>query len=337
MKVRKTLTVLFISFLTLGSLSYAKNVSNFKPVVLRFANQHPSDSTASQSDREICEEVKKATNGRVTIELYTDSSLGDYTSIFEEVMIGTIDMYHITAVETYDSKMSGAMLPYLGSNYEELAKAYSPDNYLYKTVAESAKKLGLHSFGFYCEGFSGIGVTQEITNPAVPEKEKGVIVRIPGLDNFALSAKELGFRTATIAYSDTYTGMQTGTVNGWVGGPPNLNYLYFRDIIKYYYHYQMTQEATQILMNENKFKSLLPEDQEVITKIIQEKCKESIELAKRDEEKYMKMMEDMGIKIVKFTPEELKGFAEAVRKNVWPELAKHSSQEFLDNILESMK
>ena len=59
MEVRKTLAILFTSFLTLGSLSYAKDASNFKPVVLRFANQHPSDSTASQSDREICEEVKK--------------------------------------------------------------------------------------------------------------------------------------------------------------------------------------------------------------------------------------------------------------------------------------
>ena len=337
MKFKNAVSIFLTGFFILGSLTYAKDAGNFKPVVLKFANQHPSDSTASNDDREICEEINKATEGRVKVELYTDSSLGDYTSIFEETMMGTIDMAHITAVETYDPKMSGAMLPYLGSNYEELEKAYAPDNYLFKTVSESAKKLGLHSFGFYCEGFSGIGVTKEIKDPAIPGKEKDVIVRIPGLDNFALPAKELGFRTSTIAYSDTYTSMQTGTVNGWVGGPPNLNYLYFRDVIKYYYHYQMTQEATQIFMNENKFNSLLPEDQVAITKIIQNKCKESLVLAKTDEEKYMKLMEDAGIKVIKFSDEERANFAKTIREKVWPKLTKHTSKKFMDNLLKSME
>ena len=116
--------------------SQSADPSSFEPIVLKFGNQHPTDSIASEADRRICDAIAEATEGRVTVELHTDSSLGDYTSIFEEVMMGTIDMCHITAVETYDARMSGAMLPYLGSNYEELAKAYDPDNYLYQTVYE---------------------------------------------------------------------------------------------------------------------------------------------------------------------------------------------------------
>ncbi|MDR1731241.1 MAG: TRAP transporter substrate-binding protein DctP [Synergistaceae bacterium] len=315
----------------------ALGADNFTPVVLKFANQHPTDSMASIADREICEEVKKATEGRVSLELYTDSSLGDYTSVFEEVMIGTIAMAHITAVETYDPRMSGSMLPYLGSSYAELAKAYRPDNYLFKTVSESAQKLGLRTFGFFCEGFSGVGVSKALTDANVPVKEKGVIIRVPGLDNFALPAKDLGFRTATIAYSDTYTAIQTGTVGGWCGGPPNLNYLYFRDVIKYYYHYQMTQEATQILINEKIFQSLLPKDQEAITKIIQQKCADSIKLAEEDDAKYMDMMKKQGITVVEFSDAERAIFAESCRKNVWPSLAKNTSQEFIDSILASIK
>ncbi|GFI60853.1 sialic acid-binding periplasmic protein SiaP [Clostridiales bacterium] len=313
------------------------SVEDFTPVTLKFANQHPSDSTASQSDREICEAIEEATEGRVKVELYTDSALGDYTSVFEELMMGTIDMAHITAVETYDARMSGAMLPYLGSNFEELGRAYSPDNYLFKTVFDVAQNLGIRTFGFYCEGFSGVGVASELTNPNVPGQDKGAIVRIPGLDNFALAAKDLGFRTSTIAYSDTYTAIQTGTVTGWVGGPPNLNYLYFRDVIDHYYHYMRTQEATQILMSEKTYQSLLPQDQDAITEIIQGKCKESLELAARDDAEYMQMMADMGITIVEFSDEERAAFAESCRANVWPQLAGNTSQEFLDNIEASLK
>lgn len=316
--------------------SQVTNKEDFQPVTLSFGNQHPVDSIATKADQEICDEIEVATEGRVKVQLYTDSALGDYTNIFEEVMVGSIDMAHITAVETYDARMSGSMLPYLGSNYEELEKAYDPNNYLFQTIFESAQNLGIRTFGFFCEGYSGVGVNKALQNPNLPNAEKGVVVRVPGLDNFAVAITELGFRTSTIAYSDTYTSIQTGVVDGWAAGPANLNYLYFRDVITHYYDYMTNQEATQILMNEKTFSSLLPEDQEAITEIIQGKCRDSFKLAAEDDEKYMKMMADYGIEIIRFTDEERQVFAEGVRENVWPKLAKNSSQEFIDNILESL-
>ena len=311
--------------------------NTFEPITLKFANQHPGDGTASKSDQAICDAIEAATEGRVKVELYTDSSLGDYTSVFEEVMVGTIDMAHTTAVETYDARMSGSMLPYLGSNFEELKVAYDPDNYLYKTVFEVAQGLGIRTFGFYCEGFSGVGTGPEVQNANVAGADKGVTVRIPGLDAFALPAKDLGFTTSTIAYSDTYTAIQTNAVQGWVGGPPNLNYLYFRDVINNYYHYMMTQEATQIYMSEKTWNKLLPEDQAAIDEIIKAECLKSFELAAADDANYMQMMKDAGINVVEFTDAERAAFAESVRTNVWPELAKNTSQEFIDGILESLK
>lgn len=311
--------------------------ADFKPIVLKFANQHPGDGTASKSDQKICDAIAEATEGRVTVELYTDSSLGDYTSVFEEVMMGTIDMAHTTAVETYDARMSGSMLPYLGSNFEELKVAYDPDNYLYKTVFEVAQGLGIRTFGFYCEGFSGIGTASAVNDPATPGVNKGAIVRVPGLDSFALPAKELGFSGSTIAYADTYTAIQTGTVTGWVGGPPNLNYLYFRDVINYYYHYMMTQEATQIYMSEKTWQKLLPQDQEAIDAIIKAECAASFELAAADDANYMQLMKDAGINVVEFTDAERAAMADAVRTNVWPQLAQNTSQEFLDGILASIQ
>lgn len=312
------------------------STEDFTPIVLKFANQHPGDSTATKSDQKICDAIAEATEGRVTVELYTDSSLGDYTSVFEEVMMGTIDMAHTTAVETYDARMSGSMLPYLGSSFEELAVAYDHDNYLYKTVFEVAQGLGIRTFGFYCEGFTGVGTSYAVNDPATPGAKKGAIVRVPGLDNFALAAKDLGFDGSTIAYADTYTAIQTGTVAGWVGGPPNLNYLYFRDVINHYYYYMMTQEATQIYMSEKTWAKLLPQDQEAIDKIIKDEIVASVELAKADDQAYMDKLAAEGIEVVTFSDEERAAMAASCRENVWPQLAKNTSQEFLDNILESL-
>ena len=117
------------------------DASSFTPVTFRFANQHPTDSIASEADRRICERIEKETEGRVKVELYTDSSLGDYTSTVQELMMGTIEMCHITAPDNYDPRMSASMLPYLGSNYDELKKAYARDGVLFQGVYEAAQKL----------------------------------------------------------------------------------------------------------------------------------------------------------------------------------------------------
>lgn len=342
--IRRTVACLLAGTVVLGLSACGKGAAevptdpaDFEPIVLRFGNQHPENSIANQADQRICDKIKEATDGRVTVELYSNNALGDYSSVYEECMIGTIDMAHISAVETYDARMSGSMLPYLGSNYEELRKAYSPDNYLFQTVSETALKQGLHTFGFFCEGFSGTATNRPVKDPDVSNVDKGCIVRVPSLDNFALAEKQLGFRTSTIAYSDTYTAIQTGTVDGTCAMPPNLVYQNFRDVTKVYYHYMMTQEATQIFMSQKTWEKLMPQDQEAITQVIQDECAASIDLAAEDDAKYMDLLQEANIEVVEFTDEQRAAFAQDCRENVWPKLAKNTSQEFLDNILASLK
>jgi len=310
---------------------------NFTPVNWRMANQHPNDSFVTAADQEIIDNIKEATNGRVNITLYPDSQLGDYLSVFDEVMVGSIEMGHISVNEAYDSRLLGTFLPYLATGYEQLATIYAPDAYLFKTMHEIESNLGIELMGFFCEGFDGVGTDVELTNAAVVGAEKGALIRVPAMDTFAQCNLTLGFRTTTIPYSDTYTSIQTGLADGWAGGPANLNYLYFRDVLNHFYDYQQVQEATHIFISKEAFESLLPEDQEAIRTIIQDKCADSIALAQADEGKYKALLEENGITVVEFTDAERAAFADAVRTDVWPKLAETFTQEFLDNVLASAK
>ena len=99
---------------------------SFEPVVWKMGNQHNSTQIATIIDKEIVDEIKEATEGRVTIELYTDSSLGDYTSVFDELMLGTVDMANITGVDTYGGLLNAAMIPYMLTGWEQCNRAYRP-------------------------------------------------------------------------------------------------------------------------------------------------------------------------------------------------------------------
>ena len=308
-----------------------------KPVTLRYSTQHPIEHAAHASAEAIKAEVEAKTQGRVKINIYPANQLGDWTQIFDEVMMGTIDMAHGTAPESHDTRIAAGFLPYLSRDYEELARVFSPDGYLSTIMSDLMEKQGLKFFGYYCEGFSGTGLIKPAKDPAVPGVDKGVLVRVPALDGFKFATEYLGYRTSTLPYADVFAAIQTGVVDGWVGGPPNLNYLNYRDLIKYFYQTNLSHEATHLYMNLAKFNSLLPEDQKVLEEAIRKQCVGSIDTAKADDEKYSKLMADMGIQVITFTPEELTRMATAVRENVWPRLAPNFPPGFLDELLASLK
>lgn len=308
------------------------DASSFEPVTLRMANQHSSDTIANQLDQEICDRIAEETDGRITIELYSDSALGDYTNVFDELMVGTIDVAHITPVETYDSRVSASMIPYLSFNYDQLLEVYAEDGYLFTQVSEALSNLGIHLSGIFCEGFNGIGSMSELTNPTTPGADKGIICRSPMTNVYSLSLQDMGFRVSSIAYSDTYTAMQTGVVGGLAGATAQVNYLTFRDLIKAFYDYRYIQEATLIMFNQDLWNSFLPEDQETISNIVRETCAKAADMAEESNTEYMGMLEDEGIEIFTFTDEELNAFAESCRANVWPQLAENYPEGFLEGI-----
>lgn len=78
------------------------------------------------------------------------------------------------------------------------------------------------------------------------------------MDCYILPCEYMGFSTTSIASSDTFAALQTGVVEGLAGSTPAGAYLNYRDIIDYYYVYQMSPEVTQIMISEKLLQSFLP-------------------------------------------------------------------------------
>lgn len=308
----------------------------FEPVTLRYATQHPIEHPAQAAAEAIKAEVEQKTDGRVRIDIYPANQLGDWMQIYDEVMMGTIDMAHTSTPEKYDARCGAGFLPYLAMDYDQLRRVFDPDAFLPTLMADIQGDLGIKFLGYFAEGFSGIGMAKPVVGPEVIGADKGVLCRVPGNDAFKLPTEYLGYRTSTIPYADVFTAIQTGVVDGWMGGPPILSYMNYRELLHYYYQYNITHEATQIYMNLDTFNSLLPEDQDVLLKAVQNQCAGSIDIAEADDDRYMELLSDFGIEVVEFTQEELDAFAKGVRENVWPKLAESYGQDFLDELAASV-
>jgi TRAP-type C4-dicarboxylate transport system substrate-binding protein len=301
-------------------------------ITLKFATQHPIEHMAQKAAERIKARVEKETEGRVEIQIYPANQLGDASQIYEEVIRGSIDIAHITVPDQFDSRLGAGFLPYIARDYDQIRKVFATTAFIPTEMAKMHDKLGVKFFSYFGEGFIGVGTVKPLEAINVPGTEKGHMIRVPGLDVFKFGAEELGFRTTSLPYADTYSALQTGVVDGWLGGPPNLNYLGFRDVIKHFYQYNVNFESTQYVMNKKTFEGIADADRAVVEKAFVDEGQQSFLMAESEDQMYRKKMQEMGIEVVTFSTQELEAMANYVREKAWKRLETNLTPELLNGL-----
>lgn len=299
---------------------------------IKLATQHPIEHMAHKAAERVKARIEKETEGRVQVKIYPANQLGDASQIYEEVIRGSIDAAHITVPDQFDSRLGAGFLPYIARDYDQIREVFASDAFLPQEMSKMHDELGVKFFSYFGEGFIGAGSVEPLENFEQPGTEKGMMIRVPGLDVFKFGAEELGFRTSSLPYADTYSALQTGVVKGWIGGPPNLNYLGFRDVIKYYYQYNVNFESTQYVMNKEKFMGIPEADRKVVEAAFTDEGQQSFLMAESEDQMYRKKLEEAGIKVTMLTTQQLEECAKYVRNKAWPRLEKNLTPELLEGI-----
>lgn len=207
---------------------------NSKPITLRYSTMQNKDHISYQVALNIKQAVEEKTEGRVLIDIYPANQLGDWSQVYDELMMGSIDMAHSSVPETYDARTAVGYFPYLSSSYDQLGEIFAEGSSLDNMMKEIQAKNGIEFCGFFVEGIAGIGTTKEVSNPNTLDS-KNTVIRTAAMDCYILPCEYMGFDTTSIASSDTFAALQTGVVEGLAGSTPAGAYLNYRDIIDYYY------------------------------------------------------------------------------------------------------
>jgi len=162
------------------------------------------------------------------------------------------------------------------------------------------------------------------------------LIRIAPLTVYRETSQDMGYRTTSIPYADTYSAIQTGVCDGWIGGSSEINYQVFKDVIKYYIPYNCLFDQTAFLINQELWDSLSPEEQEIIQNAVDIEADLSFKDWQAIDEENMKLMADYGIEILEFTPEERDALAEHIRNTTWPKLEDKFGKDVLDKVKESL-
>ena len=299
----------------------------------KIAHIRPPGTEIDNDTKWFVDKVKEETNGRIVIDVYPASQLGDYTVVQERVSVGAVEMQIACIGTTVSKELQINTAPYFATNWEEAEHLYGSEGIVYKITSELlADRENIHVIAGWPCYFGGIALVKPVPEPGNPYVSKKVKIRVPPIKSYELTAHSLGYIATPIPWAETFTAMQTGIVEGAIGAGAEGYYADFRDIIKCYLPVNDHLEMWYLYINKDVWNKLSNEDKNTLTRLgkqLEEKrWKEAPDSQKNNENR----LAEYGITIVSFTQDELNAMAKKVRDEVWPIIKKDIGEETFDNV-----
>ena len=157
------------------------------------------------------EEVKALSNGRVTVQVYPNESLGKEIDLINGMQLGTADMT-ITgeSLQNWAPKAALLALPYAYRSLEHMDKVASGEIGT-QIQAEIIEKAGVRPLVYFARGPRNLSATKEIKTP---DDMKGFKLRVPNVPIFVAAWQAIGANPTPMAFSEVFTSLQNGTING---------------------------------------------------------------------------------------------------------------------------
>ena len=325
--------LVLVSIMVLSGFS-GEGFAMEKKVVLRMAGQSPMEHVSTKHMFKLKEIVEKESNGSIELKLYPANQLGDYTQVYEELMRGSLDFALISISPRFNPKFQIDGIPFLIQDYADLGKYTARDGEYFKVMSSFTEENNVRLLGFHIDGFIGLGTTKTLVDPLDPTVAQDALIRIPNKETAKMFLTDVGYKTVSVPYAELFTALQTGVADGWWGGTANLNYFGFRDVIKNYYDLKLGLEQEYFLMSKRAWGKLNDEQKATIEDAVMEIEKARAEFCASEDATYMKKLEEHGVKVFRYTQEEMVPLVSFMKANVWPKYGKYIGQDLADALIE---
>ena len=301
---------------------------------LKLSHVRPEGTAIDLDVKDFIKEVHESTGDDLTIRPYPASALGDYTLVQERVGLGAVDMAVQPPAAAADKRFQVIYLPYLVKNWQDAKEVFAPDSAMRNTANKLYAQQGIKVLAAWPVYFGGIALNTKIDNAADPSTQKGIKLRVPPVKAFQMTADALGFIGSPLPFSEAFTAVQTGVVDGVMGSGAEGYYASFRDVTQSYLPINTHFEMWYLIVNEEIFNELSSEEKNSLMTAAQhfeEKRWQSAEAAQKDNEQ---KLAKAGARIEPVTAEQIDEAAKLVRQTVWPEILKDIGEDWASEVLD---
>ena len=233
-------------------------------IVLKAGEPNPEGHLLTQAMEHFAELAAEKSDGRIKVEVYPGGQLGDEATSMQSLQMGGLDIYRGSAVNMYDygaKKMNIFGLPYLFAGREHFWKVMKSD--LGREILDDLREsgTGIIGLGYLDEGARNFFTKDQVTKP---EDLKGKKLRVAETSTLMATVDAFGASPTPISFSELYTSLQTGVVDGAEQPLPGYESNSFDEVAKYMVLDGHSYTPGLIVISEITWNKLSEEDQNIL-------------------------------------------------------------------------
>lgn len=282
------------------------------PLKLKSADVVAMTSPYTTGMNQFAKLMQERTNGRIQITHFPAGQLGNDAAIVEGIKLGTID---IGMVGTVASKVTDALyLPFLFEDSDHMWKVLNGE-IGDQLKARFEKEVGIKLVGYVY--FAPRVLTTKTKPIKTPKELKGLKIRVPLIPPMVSTWKALGASPTPLAFTELFTALQQGTVDGQENPLEIIYNNSFFEVQKYVIETNHALPVRFLVTNNDVWNKLSREEQKVFLTTWQEVAASIEEEYKKNEDKWRSELKSKGMI---FVHPDVAAFREAT-KDVWKEFA----------------
>jgi tripartite ATP-independent transporter DctP family solute receptor len=182
-----------------------------QPIELKVGHVGSPGSLFDVSAQEFARRAQEKLKGKVTVQVFGSSQLGDDTEMMQKVKVGTLDFALPSTVMSSVVPAYGLFeMPYLVKDRDHMKRIEK--EIVWPQLAPLAEKAGYQVIAVWENGF------RQITNNAhpikVPEDLKGIKLRVPKGKWRVKMFQSYGASPSAMGLSEVFVALQTGVMDG---------------------------------------------------------------------------------------------------------------------------
>lgn len=279
--------------------------------------------------RYFAEELEATAPGAFSVKFFPSNQLGNDTDMLQGMQFGTLDAGVITGTQlgTLNKSFQLLDLPFLFKNREQAHQIL--DGELGQELFQRLEKHGIVGLGFAEAGFRHTINNRHPVN--APADLNGIKLRVQPSDLFLASFQALGANPVPMAWSEAYTAVQQGTVDGLEIPLAVIYANKYSGAVKYLSLTNHTYNALPLLMSKQAFTRLPEEQQQAIRTAARKAIERQREEVAKNEQALIEQIKADGMQINEVT--ETQAFREAVRP-VYEQYRTQIGAELVDQTLQ---
>lgn len=283
------------------------------------------------------EEVEKATNGRIKVQVYPASQLGDNKQMVEGLQLGTIEgvITPTAFLGGFHPLFTVVDLPFLFPTQDVADKILNGP--VGDQLLKSAEEIGIRGLAFWFEG----GFKQFSSNFPIksPEDFKGHKIRTMDTPILIEQYRTWGATAVPVAFAELYNALQLGTVEGQENRLGTIMEMKLHEVQKYITISNHGDIVEIFMVSKKWFDSLPPDLQEVLVSTAKRISPTRRSWGEEQDRQALEFLKSTGKNVVyELTPAERERF-KATAKAIYQkfgEMTGARGQEMLNKIQEEV-